>query len=119
MYSRIACSSLPTVDTKYPLAQKCWPTKLRFRSPVDPGQVDRTLSFDVPHNLRHRIFGWDRDHHMHVIRHQMSLFNAALLLRRELSEHLPQVPSQLAIQRLPPALWNEDHVVFALPFRVA
>src|SRR5437868_2598751 len=23
----------PTVDTKYPLAQKCWPTKFRFFSP--------------------------------------------------------------------------------------
>src|SRR6185295_1693813 len=33
MYSRIACSSRPTVLTKYPLAQKCCPTKLRFLSP--------------------------------------------------------------------------------------
>ena len=30
---RIACSSRPTVLTKYPLAQKCCPTKLRFLSP--------------------------------------------------------------------------------------
>ena len=28
-----AVSSRPTVLTKYPLAQKCWPTKLRRRSP--------------------------------------------------------------------------------------
>ena len=27
MYSRIACSSRPTVDTKYPRAQKLWPVK--------------------------------------------------------------------------------------------
>ena len=33
MYSRITASSRPTVETKYPLAQKCWPVKLRFRSP--------------------------------------------------------------------------------------
>src|SRR5437764_8571705 len=33
MYSRIVSSSRPTVDTKYPLAQKCWPVKFLFRSP--------------------------------------------------------------------------------------
>ena len=31
MYSRITCSSRPTVDAKYPLAQKCCPTKFLFR----------------------------------------------------------------------------------------
>src|ERR1700732_680994 len=33
MYSRITSVSRPTVDTKYPLAQKRWPTKFRFFSP--------------------------------------------------------------------------------------
>ena len=33
MYSRTTSSYLPTVDTKYPRAQKCCPTKLRFLSP--------------------------------------------------------------------------------------
>jgi len=33
MYCRITASSQPTVDTKYPRAQKCCPTKFRFRSP--------------------------------------------------------------------------------------
>src|ERR1700730_14961987 len=33
MYSRITSVSRPTVDTKYSLAQKCWPTKFRFFSP--------------------------------------------------------------------------------------
>src|SRR5579863_658429 len=33
MYSRTASPFLPTVDTKYPRAQKCCPTKFRFRSP--------------------------------------------------------------------------------------
>ena len=32
IYSRITSSSRPTVETKYPRAQKCCPTKLRFRS---------------------------------------------------------------------------------------
>ena len=29
----ITASSRPTVDTKYPRAQECWPTRFRFRSP--------------------------------------------------------------------------------------
>ena len=33
MYSRIISSSLPTVETKHPRAQKCCPTKFCFRSP--------------------------------------------------------------------------------------
>src|SRR5947209_14660645 len=33
MYSRIAPSFRPTVDTRYPLAQKCWPVKFLSRSP--------------------------------------------------------------------------------------
>ena len=33
MYARITRSSRPTVDTKYPRAQKCCPTKLRGRPP--------------------------------------------------------------------------------------
>src|SRR5215472_6967564 len=33
MYSRITVSSRPTVDTKYPRAQKCCPTKFLFVSP--------------------------------------------------------------------------------------
>jgi Lyase len=33
MYSWITASSCPTVDTKYPRAQKCWPKNLRFLSP--------------------------------------------------------------------------------------
>jgi hypothetical protein len=32
MYSQIAASSLPTVDTKYPRAQKCCPTEFLFRA---------------------------------------------------------------------------------------
>src|SRR5262245_50502851 len=53
--------------------------------PIDPSQVDRTLSFDEPHHLRHRIFRWDRYHHVHVIRHQVPLFDPAILLRRNTS----------------------------------
>ena len=78
--------------------------------------MDRTLALDEPDHLRHRVFRWDRDHHVHVIGHQMAFFDPAFLLLRQLAEHLPQMPPQLRIQRLPAALGNEDDMVFALPF---
>jgi hypothetical protein len=84
--------------------------------PVHPGQVDRTLSLDEPHDLRHRVLRWDRYHHVHVIRHEMSLFDPAVLLCCQTPEYLSKMRSQLDIQRLPATFGNEDHVVFAVPF---
>ena len=48
---------------------------------VDPCQVYRTLALDVSDHLRHRVFRWDRDHHMHMISQQMPFLDLALLLR--------------------------------------
>jgi hypothetical protein len=48
MYSRITASSRPTIEMKYPLAQKCCPVKLRFRSPIDTSQVDSTRTAHQP-----------------------------------------------------------------------
>ena len=39
MCSWITASSRPKVETKYPLAQKCCPTKLRLRSPYHRRQM--------------------------------------------------------------------------------
>jgi hypothetical protein len=49
----------------------------------------------------------------------MPFLDLRFLLRRELAEHLTQVLAKLQIQRLPPALRDEDDVVFAVPYRVA
>jgi len=57
MYSRTAASSRPTVETKYPRAQKCCP---------------------VTHHLRNRILRRDRHQHVHVVRHQVPFLNSAL-----------------------------------------
>src|SRR5215204_1528789 len=62
---------------------------------VDPGQVDRALSLDEPYHPRHGVFRWNRYHHVHVISHEMSLFDPAALLRCQLAEHLPKMRSQL------------------------
>ena len=46
----------------------------------------------------------------------MPFLDPALLLLGKLAEHFAQILPQLPVQRLPPALRDEDDVVFALPF---
>jgi hypothetical protein len=55
---------------------------------------------------------------VHVIREKMTLLDPALLLLRQLAEHLSQMGAQFSIDRSSAAFANEDHVVFAVPFRV-
>src|SRR6478672_472866 len=86
---------------------------------IHPCQMNRTLAFDVSDHLRDRILRRDRNHHVHVIRHQVPFFDSTLLLFSELSKHLTKMFPQLLIQRLPPTLGNENDVVFALPSGVA
>jgi hypothetical protein len=47
---------------------------------------------------------------MHVILEQMPFLDPALLLGSQFPEDLTRVLPQLAVQRLPAALRDEDHV---------
>jgi hypothetical protein len=53
-----------------------------------------------------------------MVGHQMPLLDPALLLLGQLPEYLPKVLPQLTVQRLSPALRNENNVVFTLPLAV-
>src|SRR5690349_17342955 len=64
--------------------------------PVDPRHADGALALDVADHLRHRIFRRYRDHHMHVVRHQMAFLDPALLLRRQTAQDLAEIRSKLA-----------------------
>src|SRR5712675_3281676 len=57
MYSRITASSRPTVETKYPLAQKCCPTKLRFFSPYTRAKWIALLPLINPTTCETAYFG--------------------------------------------------------------
>src|SRR5574340_683181 len=83
------------------------------------GDVDRALSLDVPHHLGDRVLRWNRDQHVHVIRHEVTFKHLALLLPRQRSKHLSEPPPNLTVERLLPVLRNEDDVVFTLPDAVA
>src|ERR1700730_1390878 len=57
MYSRITASSRPTVETKYPRAQKCSPTKLRFFSPYTRAKWIALLPLINPTTCETAYFG--------------------------------------------------------------
>jgi hypothetical protein len=86
---------------------------------IVPGQMDRALPFDVTNHLGHGVFGRYRNQHMHVVRLQVSFENLALLLGGKPPENFAKMFPQLPVQNFPPTLGNEDHMVLALPFRVA
>ena len=50
-----------------------------------------------------------------VIRHEVTLFDPAFLLQRQLAKHLPEVLPQFSVEHLPAGLGNDHHMVFALP----
>src|SRR5947208_11481411 len=61
---------------------------------MDPSQMNRALALDVSDDLRHRIFWWDRDHHVDVIDQQMPLLDPTFFLPGQLLEHFAEVLAQ-------------------------
>jgi hypothetical protein len=98
IYSRITASPRPEVLTY----------KILLALSIHPRKVDSTLALDESHHFRHRVLGWNRDHHVHVIWHQMTLFNPALLLFGEAPEYLAQVLPKSLVQRLATTFGNEN-----------
>ena len=78
---------------------------------MDSMRRPRTLALDEPDHLRDRIFRWNRDHHVNMIRHQMAFLDPAFLLHRQSAKHLPEVLPQFPVKRLPAVLGNEHHMV--------
>ena len=83
--------------------------------PVDLSQMDCALALDKADHLRNRVLRWDRDHHVNMIRHEVTLFDPALLLQGQLAEHISEMLPQFPIKYLPAVLGNEHHVVFDTP----
>ena len=62
---------------------------------------NRTLAFQKPDHGRYGILRRDRNHHVHMIRHQVAFQNLAFLLPCQFVEDRLQLLPQLAIQYLP------------------
>lgn len=84
--------------------------------PVEHHQ--RALPLQVAHEARHRDLGRDAHQHVHVVGHQVPLYDLDALPLAELPEDLPQVPSVLVVDGLPSILRCEHDVVLAEPLRV-
>src|SRR5215472_8280797 len=80
------------------------PYEIALPLAVDTGQMDSALPFNVRDHFRHRIFRWNRNHHVNMVGHQMPLLDPALLLHCQSAEHLPEMLPQLPVQRLPATL---------------
>jgi hypothetical protein len=65
---------------------------------------------------RNWILGGNRDTHVHVVRHEVSLQNLALLLPGQCMEDRTQLPAGVAEDGLPPLLGHEHYVILAVPF---
>ncbi|SBT04507.1 hypothetical protein PROAA_130025 [Candidatus Propionivibrio aalborgensis] len=95
------------------------PDKVAFAFPIHPRQMNCALALDEANHLRHRVLRRYRNHHVHVVRHQMPFHYLALFLSSKLAEYFSEMLAQLSVQCPAPTLWNEYHVIFAVPRRVA
>ena len=86
---------------------------------AQPGNRDRTLPFEKPDDGSHRVFGWNSDAHMHMVRHEVPFENLAFLLPRQCMKNRSQLPTCLPKDGFPSALGHEHHMVLAVPFDLA
>ena len=79
---------------------------------------DGTLAFQKPDHRRHRVLRWDRDAHVNMVWHPVSLNDLALLLLGQGVEDCAQWPPRLAKDGLPTPFGHEHNVLLAVPFRM-
>jgi hypothetical protein len=68
------------------------PGRVLAASHACPGNVDRRFPLDKAHNLHHRVLRGNGEEHVHVIPHQVPLFNPTFFLLCQRAEDLPEMP---------------------------
>ena len=66
-----------------------------------------------PDHRGHRVLGWNRDTHVHVVRHQVTLYDLALLLPGQRVEDRTQLPTRLTENGFASSRGHEHVVVLA------
>jgi hypothetical protein len=112
------CFIPPNCRNKIPSRQKTLPNEISPLLSINSCQMNRAFPLDIPNHLRDRVFWWNRDHHVYVIRHQMTFFDPTFFLLRQAPKHLAQILPQFFVQRLSTALRYARHMVIALPLRI-
>jgi len=85
---------------------------------AQPGDCIGTLPLQKLDHRSDRVLGWNRDTHMHMVWHQVSLNNLTLFLLGERMKDRPELLADGAENRFPPSLRDEHNMIFAVPFRM-
>lgn len=80
-----------------------------------PCDRDRALALDESDYVRYRILGRNTQAYMHMVGHQISLHNLALLLLGQIMKNLSKALPYRPENRLLATLRNEDYVILAVP----
>ena len=83
-----------------------------------PRYAYRARARDTAHHITHRMFRWNADANMHMIGHQVPFYDLAILLPRELAQHLSEMLSYRSKYRFLAPLRYEHYVIFTVPARV-
>lgn len=78
----------------------------------------RAFTLQIPHEARHAHLGRYAHQHMHMVRHQMSLYDLNTFVGTEPAQDLADAFSVLVVDDLPSILGCEHDVVFTHPPRV-
>ena len=79
------------------------------------GDGDGALPLQKPDHRRDWVLGWNCDAHVHVVRHQVTLDDLALLLLGQRVEDRTQLPTRLAEDGFPASFGHEHHVCTCSP----
>ncbi len=72
----------------------------------------------VSHEARNAVFGRYREQHMHMVRHQMPLYDLDAFVATQLPQYLAQRLSIFVVDELSPIFRGEHDVVLAHPLRM-
>jgi len=90
-------------------------SEVLFSPKERPCNVDGALAFDVANHLSNRVLRWNRDEHVNMVGHEVTLQNVAFPLPSQFPEDLAQIPPKLLEEGFPSVLWNPYHMVLAVP----
>ena len=75
----------------------------------------RALAFEKSQDVRHTVFGWNGNEHMHVIGHEMTRLDHTFLLLCQAVKDISQVPSDHPIEDFLSVLRCKNHMILAIP----
>src|SRR5262245_5706088 len=102
-----------------PARPEACPIAVAWSSTTRARHSDGALALDRATHLGHRILRRHPEKPGDMVLHPRSFYDGAPALPSPLTPHRPQKPPALAIQRLLPALRDQDDVILTIPLCVA